>query len=292
MAHPGIGVKVASHAAKVSNGKSAPAAKPDDDVDRITSARGTSPALIEKKIADTARRVEDRALILANQFMGLVLKACDDFRTYSKGKIKALDGEVTAGDLMQGLTSAAFGLVGGALLGKVTNQVGKAVASKISDLLKDKVSKATNSKSKDLADLSAAIDNLVKSVGDKALLMNLVTTEIGKRCDAIIASSSAGRALTPEQEDFLGPFYDAGTEVDAALEGFGIPSAASAQKIYLKVYTGLVQNFEKQIYMTKYTMQDKAIQTQSQLEREADAMGWNAADAEHKKREEELKGSE
>lgn len=269
-------------------GKSLVTSSDAGDENHQITARGT-PALWDQEIIQTAQRVEDRALSLANQFMGLVLKACDDFRSYSKPKIKELEHEVTAGDLFEGLASIALSLIVGKVAANVTTEIGRAVATKIGEILKDKMSKAANPKSKDLDDLNAAVDGLVSSMGNRALLTSTVTELIGKRCDDIIKTAREGKTLTQDQEVFLGPFMEADSkQVDDALDKYGIPSSKSAKEIYLNVYQGLVQNFEKQLYMSKYTSQDKSIRTSRQLEGEADAMADKAADAEKKRKVEEL----
>ena len=271
-------------------------AKPSAQDSFVTNVLGVNPnnAITGKKsdyaieLRAAAENVVNRSRINATAFMAIVNKACDDFRSYGKGQLAEFKSKLTGEDLLEALVSTAVGQIGGELGKLVKNEIGKKVADKCTDLLKDKLSKATNSKDATIEALTKAMDDFVTSTTDNSLLNLAVTDYLVPKCDEIKVAANNDTRLTPAQEDFIAPFYKSDINIDSALEAFGVPSPASATKIYLKTYQALVLKFETKLYMSQYTAQDWATMSSKTLEAEADAMAWKKAEAATKKREAEM----
>jgi hypothetical protein len=263
-------------------------ATPDDIKGTKNSALG---------ITTAANLVAVNAKQNATAFAVQVLAAAEAFKQHAKSKIKALEGKVTAGDVAQGLTSAIVGKIGGELAAKIGNEIGKKIVDFTTDKIKEKAGAAVNSKSSDIDALNNAVDAIVNAANAGGVRMQGVVNEkIIEPCNKIVAamktkanSEEKNARLTPDQEDFLGPFFEATpSEVDAQLEKFGIPSAGSAKAIHVKVFRGLVQSFEEKLIFSQFTLQDQAVSGRSRLEREAAARADEAAEEAAKAQQKKL----
>jgi hypothetical protein len=261
-------------------------ASPDD----IKGSKGGA------QITAAANNVAVHARQNATAFQVQVLAAAEAFKQHAKPKIKELEGKVTAGDVAQGLTAALIGKIGGELAAKIANETGKKIVEFTTDKIKEKAGAAVNSKSSDIDALNNAVDEIVNAANAGGVRMQGVVNEkiIGP-CDKILeamktkGSSEEKTRLTPDQEDFLGPFFEAtATEVDTLLEKFGVPSAASAKAIHVKVFRGLVQSFEEKLIFSQFSAQSQAVSGRSRLEREAAARADNVAEEAAKAREKSL----
>jgi len=204
------------------------------------------------RVIETAHNISNRARINAVELAGQVESACEAFQLYADPKLKELEGEVTASDLAAGLGTAILTAVGGALAAKVGNAFGRQIATQISRQLAKGLSdraKSLSPASKDIKDLRSAVGSIAMRARDRATVMeDAVGGTIDVRTKDIIDTANANMPLSPEQNDFLGPFYLAADDVvDAFLESYGIPSGASATGLQLDVYESLVEKFEEML---------------------------------------------
>jgi len=246
------------------------------------------------KLITAADFISNRAAINAEKFAGQVGSACQTFQNYAAGRIEQIKGELTGGDFAEALASVVLGVVGGEIAGAAGGRIGSKVAESIIKGVNSVISKKMTEKAKSAAgngDDVKALGTAVASISDGAResaagIIDSVTKAIDGPVGEIKRSVNSGERLTADQEDFLGPFYEATPEtVDAELQRLGIPNVASAKKIYLKIYEGLVKKFETLVYTSQYTSQDRSIRTSKQLELEADAMADKRAVEERKKHE-------
>lgn len=211
------------------------------------------------QLIETAHNVANRARINAIEFATQVESACEAFQAFATPKVKELESGVTLEDLADSLTATVIDKVGGALLAKVTNEIGKVIADKMAGLLKDKLKKATSLKGNSPKELEAAIQLIVQGARDSATgMIDAVTANIDAPADEIIEAVNRGAKLTSKQEDFIAPFYGAATgSIDATLEGYGIPSGAAAKALNLQIYHDLVKKFEEKLIWADATFRDK-----------------------------------
>jgi Zn-dependent peptidase ImmA (M78 family) len=209
-----------------------------------------------------ARNVSYQAQLNANQFAIQVSFASDAFKSYAEPKIKALEGETTASDLVGSLLSQ----ITETLAGAVTAGVGSEIGKKISKFAYDKITKTVTEKAKEAASskqdadaLKKCIDSITLGIKDSATsIQDGVSNILIPKADEIIRKANENQVLTPEEENFIGPFYEAETgQVNEILEGYGVPSSASAKKTHISLYRRLVAKFEEKLIFAQATFGEK-----------------------------------
>jgi len=213
-------------------------------------------------LIETAHNVSNRARINAVELATQVESACQAFKLYTDPKLKELENEITASDLVLGLGSIVANAVGGALASKVANQLGRQLVTQITrQLVKavDDKAKAASPEKKDERDLRTAVDSIAMGARDSATaITDLVSSTIDPPVNDIVNTVNAGKALSTEQEAFIGPFCMAPDDVvDTFLEGYGIPNGASAKALQLDVYQALVEKFEEKLIWAKASFRER-----------------------------------
>jgi hypothetical protein len=220
------------------------------------------PGQFEVKIVAAAQNVSNRAQINAGKFAQQVESACEAFKIYADPKVKDLEGAVTAGKLLGTLVETAAGVI----IGQVTAQIASKVARDIAGAIAGNISSAFTDRAKkvlsnddDVEALRQAISAIAMAARDNATnLQDAVRQVIDPVVTRIIEKVNAGEDLAEEEETFIQPLYSAPPDiVDAELERMGVPSESSAKATHVKVFTRLVEEFEKERIWAQASFRDR-----------------------------------
>ncbi len=215
--------------------------------------------------------LSNRAQIFANRFAINVLFATQSFREHANSKIEKLEGEFTAGDLVNALAGAALGPIGKKITGRITSKLGKklvgAIFGKLSQEITDKAKDAF-SNDDDIDALKAVVKSLEKAAKVRA---TNTMDDVKKILDPFITRlndklrKTGYENLTDEELRFVDNFVDTGpSEVDPILESeYGVPSESSSKEIQVQLFEQLVFAFE-----TKHVLATASKGERIKLERE------------------------
>ena len=224
----------------------------------ITAKRGVG--IDKKAAAEKLGSVNNTARVNAVSFSDEVGKACDHFEVYAKPRISALKGELTAGELVSSLLSAALGPLRQQFTERVATVLGEkvtaAVTGKFDTAVKDAAKKVVANES-DVKALEDAVAKACAGAKDAATrLKDAVGENLTPAIDATQRRLYEDLPLTEAQDEMVGMFYEAPVRnVDDYLERFyGVPSKAKARTLQVQVYYHLVRRFEEKVIEAEWPM--------------------------------------
>lgn len=207
----------------------------------------------KKAAAEKLGSVDNTARVNAVSFSDEVGKACDHFEVYAKPRISELKGELTAGELVSSLLSAALGPLRQQFTERVATMLGEkvtaAVTGKFDSAVKDAATKVVSNES-DVKSLEDAVAKACAGAKDAATrLKDAVAENLTPAIDATQRRLYEDLPLTKAQDEMVGMFYEAPVRnVDDYLERFyGVPSKAKARTLQVQVYYHLVRRFEEKV---------------------------------------------
>lgn len=231
------------------------AADPDSKKPPISAGEKLA---LANMVIQAATDLAQSAQIQALSFAGDVSAACVAFQVYSKPRLKALEDEISAADLLGPLISIVTGGIGGALV-KGADEVAAVVEAQILKVAQDTMNKKAKSIGKD-ADLETAVGTLVVGATDMATGMKeVVEQQIVKRCTKVTEEVNAGRTLNSSLTAFIEPFIrETPAKISRLLEErLSIPSPGTAKKTQVEIYKNLVSKFEEKHIIASTSNQEK-----------------------------------
>lgn len=230
----------------------------------------SQPGQYATRAVEALHNASNRAKINALQYGLQVQFACDAFKNYADPKIKDLEGRLTAGKLAGALLEKGLAAIPIPGLGAITNELGKKIAEKAADFIKDKIAKAAGEKvSEDdnVAALKAAVQSIAQGAQDAATgIQEAVGSQLDPVVNSIIQKTNQNETLTDQEQDFVAQFYMAPEDaVDQALETFcGIPTGASAKATQIRLYRSFVESFEEMDIWANATFEEQIEMTTDQ----------------------------
>lgn len=207
--------------------------------------------------------MSNRAKINALQYAQQVESACEAFKVYAEPKIKEIEDEVTAAELLKSLVSVTGNIVGGGVTGtiasKLSQQIVSAIAAEINDKIKDKTKDAASNKD-DAEALKKAVGSIAMGARDAATkIQEKVGSVVDPVVNSIVVKLNANQSLSESEDELLGMFYMAPpSAVDEYVERFlGIPRVASAKETHVKLFIGLVRKFEEKRILAQASLSER-----------------------------------
>jgi hypothetical protein len=202
--------------------------------------------------------IVSRSRVNCDHYKIMIADSCQGFTKYAEKKVKEFKQfkkAVAPFDLFGEVLKFALGQIAGRLgerVGSGISEIGSKLADDIFKKTKNSLEGAVNKIVDNLNkedDSVEALEQAIKDINDGSsragtAVSNAAFDTIETRLTALADSlKKSGNPLSADDATLLKDFADG--DLDAALERFGVPSAATAKANQGKILEGLVREFEK-----------------------------------------------